>query len=378
MEFPFNLYTNGGIDPETGGVVKIPVTGLVKADVTIRKYDDPLTVYDYDAITELEDGEYVMTGILFPFKPCRIYINDVSQLWLGIVFLGELSTVYAAFAANNAFTGINTFAGTTGYTTEKTLSDAKEFTHKSYVDTGLAGCMTLATNQNVNSQKIFLQNITVPTATENRHAVPLSQLNSAIAGVAVSPHQVSSQHRRVITDGATETGKVYTTIASAIASLSPSSAKRCAVEIEGTGTSGKILLSHLSMVDYVDIIGKRKFNLVLGTSGATLTKTMTFKNLNIYMGNCDIVGARTYTNVTFEDCNIYAFNDLTLTNCILTNTKVYQGSGHNVTPTGNCEFIGGGFTQPLITAEEMTGFIASDDNLSPSYSMPADPTDTGS
>lgn len=217
-------------------------------------------------------------------------------------------------------------------------------------------------------------------ATLDAEFVEKKYVDDLYSTLAVSPYQESSQYRRVITDGVTETGKVYTTIASAISSLSPTSAKRCAVEITSTGTSGKILLNHSNVTDYVDIIGKRKFNLILGGTGSTLSKAMTFKNLNIYMGNYDIVGARTYTNITFEDCDIYSFQNLTFTNCIFKNCMIYQGSGHTVTFTGSCEIVNTPSTQSYLGLTEITGFItiSSQHEVLTSYSMPADPTDTGS
>lgn len=216
-------------------------------------------------------------------------------------------------------------------------------------------------------------------ATLDAEFVEKKYVDDLYSTLAVSPYQESSQYRRVITDGVTETGKVYTTIASAINSLTATSLKQCVVEIKGTGTAGKILLSHSALKDYIHIYGAKCFNLILGGSGATTSKTMTFKGLTIYLGNYDIVGARTYNGITFDDCTIYSFQDLTLTNCKLKNCMVYQGSGNNITPTGNTEIINSVFTQSFVSETAITGFIANTTTQAlTSYSMPADPTDTGS
>lgn len=42
----------------------VPITTLTKADITLRKYDDETTIYDYESLGNLGGGNYVLYGVL--------------------------------------------------------------------------------------------------------------------------------------------------------------------------------------------------------------------------------------------------------------------------------------------------------------------------
>lgn len=209
------------------------------------------------------------------------------------------------------------------------------------------------------------------------YEVPVKKyVDDAVAGVSVSSFQESPNKVRVIVGGTAEAGKVYLTCKTAISYFSsPGLSKQCQVEIVGTGiTSEYIILSHADLVSYVHLKGDKHINLILGTTGASTTKTMTIKGVTLYFGNGDIVRARTYNSFTFENCDIYAYNSLTFTNCRLINCNIYQSSAHGITASGTTEMINCVAMQG-ITNSLTTGFIANTtDGVMTSYSMPSDPT----
>jgi hypothetical protein len=255
------------------------------------------------------------------------------------------------------------------------LQDSAVYTNTIYAKTSTSG---------VTADGVLLKDggitttsqITTVNGTDDFHCATVVQLNDAIAGINVTPFQESPNKVRVIVGGTQEAGKVYITCKTAISYFaSPAITKQCLVEISGTGVvSQNITLSHADLVSYVHLTGKKHINLILGTTGATTTKTITISGMTLYFGNGDITGARTYNGLTFENCDIYAFNSLTFTNCRLINCNIYQGSSHAITVTGTTEMIGC-IAMQTITKNLTTGFVANtSDGIQTSYSMPTDPT----
>lgn len=197
-------------------------------------------------------------------------------------------------------------------------------------------------------------------------------VDDKFATATVTPYQESAQHRRIITDGVTETGKVYKTFASAVASLSPTSTALCDIEMVSHNLA-TMSVAHANLTNYINFYGKRHHNIILGGSGASVTVNMVIKGMTLWLSNEDIVGARTYNGITFEDCVIYSYQNLTFTNCKMRNCMVYQGSGKSCTFTGSSEILNSAFTQ-AITVSAITGLIANTTSETlTSYSMPADP-----
>ncbi len=379
MEFSLSLFTKVGIDPLTGEVIKAPVLGLTKSNIEIRKYDDPLTIYDYDNLGEIGDGEYVLWGINFSERPCRIYVNGVSQLWLGIVPLGEPSGVYAALASNNAYSGSNTHSGTNSYTTEKVLSDPKEFTYVKWVTNAITAAINLfkTAANSFTGINVFTGETYVENGTDDGHAVNLRQLTDAIATVSSSPFQESPNQVVVFPDCTVEPHKVYSNIATAINSFSGyADSRQFNVLIKGTGLSSKFIgLSHAALKDYIHISGVGKhINLILGYANASVSKKVRFQNLTIYMSASDIAEARTYTDIILDNCIVFAYHNTTFGNNVeLINSKIYHAPGKSATLAGTCECLGTKFNQPITVAADTVICPDLVDGFNQTYSMPTDP-----
>ena len=198
----------------------------------------------------------------------------------------------------------------------------------------------------------------------------------AVGLITVTPYQEASNHVRVISNGTEENGKVYTAFSTAIAYFSTASGVNpCWVQLVGVGTT--IALSHNDLVNYVHVYSDNpSMGIVLGLTGASATKTMTFKETTIYMGNQGgITTARTYNSFSFINCTIYAYNDVTFTNCNLTGTTMYNESGEGVTYDGSTRIINSNFNQLTTEGGSFTGIISGMlDGIDPTYSMPSDPT----
>jgi len=209
---------------------------------------------------------------------------------------------------------------------------------------------------------------------------PKKYVDDELAKITATPFQESAQKRRVIVNGTVTTNQVYSTIANAINSFSsPSTTKRCLVEIVDTGSGSNLIsLGHTSLVSYVSIKGLSKhIELILGGSGASTTTTgISFNDLTIYMGAVDITTARTYNGTIFNNCDIYAYKSLTLTNCVLNNCRIFQPTGETVTVTGTTQLTNCILTNAL-TASGITGigYVANTTSeVNTAYTLPADPT----
>jgi len=112
----------------TGGVA---VTGLVKANVVLKKWDDPSTIYDYTSLYEVGYGQYVLVGCRdgLTLAYCKLYINDVEQDWLNILLLGDEFVTFILRAGDAGILGL------LAYSTDLTITGDKTLPHKKYVDT---------------------------------------------------------------------------------------------------------------------------------------------------------------------------------------------------------------------------------------------------
>ena len=211
--------------------------------------------------------------------------------------------------------------------------------------------------------------------TLSSHLTRKDYVDSSVSSITVAPYQEASNHVKVITNGTAQYGKVYTSIAAAVDFFStPGGTNPCWVELVGVGLT--ISLSHNDLVNYVNVYSDNKsLGVVLGVTGATPTQTMTFKGVTIYMGAYDITTARTYNSFTFEDCTIYAYKDLTLTNCTLKNTVIFQPTGYSVTYDGSTTIDDCKFTQYASEGGSWSGWNTTfTDGFKTNYTMPSDPT----
>ena len=202
-------------------------------------------------------------------------------------------------------------------------------------------------------------------------------IEALVAGVAVTPFQESSNKVRVIPDGTVQSGKVYTTITSAIASFtSPLITNQCFVEIVGTGGTIQYIIATLSsFVNYVHLIGAgRHLGLILAGT-ASNTKTMNIENCTAFIGANDIATARTFNSFTFRNCVINAYKSTTFTNCKIENCIIYHKSGETPTIAGTTVVVNSAFSQVVTVSGSDTvaaGMIDGFDTAS--AGMPTDPS----
>lgn len=207
-----------------------------------------------------------------------------------------------------------------------------------------------------------------------RHLCHKQYVDNAINANIGNPYQESIQNVRVIPNGTLMAGKVYTNITSAINYFSsPGINKQCSVRIINTNNASSIALAHTSLKSYVHIIGEEHIELILGGSGDSVTKTMNFKNLIIYMSQYDITADRTYINFRFFDCIIYAYKNLTFNGCYFKNCIIYQPTGKQVTINSGNEIYNTHFAQDMTDYAGGSLIVNSVFGFSPSYTMPEDP-----
>jgi hypothetical protein len=91
------------------------------------------------------------------------------------------------------------------------------------------------------------------------------------------------------------------------------------------------------------------------------------------MTTTDITGARTYTSVLFDGCDLYAYNDITFNATWLKQCNIFSSTGKTVTLTGSdggC--IGSNFTNS-VTETTFNGIASYVDSLDTTYTMPTAP-----
>lgn len=206
-------------------------------------------------------------------------------------------------------------------------------------------------------------------------------VDGLIAALTVSAYQQASNIRRIIYGGTVESGKVYTDIATAIASCgSPTVENRFNIELN-TGqsrTDGTVDLDNYygldinNIVSYVNIKGHDADQHLVLLNAATFTKVLIFENLNIYLGTNDVAGGRTMNSPTFKNCIIYAYDNLALTNVKLYNCLVYNASSFSSTLV-NCLAVNTHFNQ-TITDTSGNRFVNSIDGFDTAFTMPTDPS----
>ena len=190
--------------------------------------------------------------------------------------------------------------------------------------------------------------------------------------------QIKANEVEVQVGATVETNKIYNTIAAAIASFtSPDTTNPCNVVVTGTGSASEyITISHASLVSHVHITARGKFiNIILGVTGDSVNKVMTISNCSIWMGANDITTDRSYINFTFDNCDIYAYKDLTFEDCNLNNCRIFQPTGGQVTLSQATIMTNCILTQELKGTVISNGFECNNvQNALTTYTMITDPT----
>jgi len=256
----------------------------------------------------------------------KIYIDDVYRSEFGIFYIadGDIS-IYALLAGGNTFSGNQLF------------EDNVHVEGQIDVDTSVVAL------------ELFVDVDGAPYTTNtpsfNTSLIWKGYLDARIAAINLSPYQESSNFRRCIPNGTTETNKVYTTIRDAAGSFaSPSANNNCMVQISGTGAISKYITAKSNAcVDYVNYKGVGRHINIIFSDGATNSKICTFENCTLFFGANDFAAARNMSNKTYINCTIYAYKDTTFTGCTLINCRIIHSSTYKAylvgtTTAENCFF----------------------------------------
>ena len=384
-------------DP-TNSNAMIASTGLV---VTLRIYPYSSTTY---TATEVSDGNYKFTNI--SDGDYKLYIDAVENTDKGIFHLSDMTPHHDTITEYTAATGVTVdgvlikdsldASGIVAKTGAQTVAGVKTFSSPPKSSSAASAttelirwdeASRLADNQIVAGTRRYdaavLFNGNCPTTTEQpgttasltRKDYVDAAVQSASGNFIESVNLVSVQPE-ISPD---QPDVAYADIGDAIASFSsPAAANECCVLIKGMGASAEhIILTHADLVDNVAVRGIGKhIKLNLGASELTANNNMRFENLSIFMGNGITLAARTCSNIQFDNCDIYYYNDITFNgdNAQLTNCNLYGASGKDVTYDDAIEILNCRFMQNTIKGGSFDGFADFIDNINNSYSMPADPT----
>lgn len=353
------------------------------ADINLRV--SPYSAAAFNG-THVADGQYSFTNVTTGLY--RVYSSTTHLSALGEILVGEDSAVL--LTGNQTIGGVKTFSGTSLIVTnDLSVGDDLAVTDDATIggDLAITGATTasglLTTGNSLVTGTMIIDagaKILHPDAPATGSTVAnKTYVDAQVASISVSPFQYSDNERYVITNGTAETNKVYLAIQTAIDSCSsPTSQNEFFIYLRrgdsvstGSGFDNIFYISHAELENYVNIIGYgANTRLVMGTTGASTTKTMNVENCSVWFGNNDIAADRTYNSFTFRNCIIYAYNNLTLTNCKVHNCYIYQASGDIVTLSGSTECISCYFTQAITNSA--TGIFNGADSLNTSYSLPTD------
>ena len=361
------------------------ITTLTKNDVTLRDPDDPNTIYPYDSLYYLGNGTYALYGVNFAERPLRLYINGISQLWRAIHYGGERELKYMVItnatldAISKKIVNLANGVGAADAINKSQLDGLETSIGTNFFKkTKTGGSSVLQTIENdVSFEKFPTKTNPYSHPTGDNEFTTKAYVDSQVSQIQVSPFQESANKVRVIKGGYQETGKVYTSIENALAYFSTAGVhNQCMVLIEGTGvTDETILLNQTYLKDYAHITGAGKhIYLILGGSSANITKNCRISNVSIILGAGVITTDRVYNSIQFENCLIYAYKNLTLTNGKMNNCIVLQPPGKSFTANGSSEITNCIFNQ-AVNIKEITGFAGNNSvEVNTSYTLPTDPT----
>lgn len=238
----------------------------------------------------------------------------------------------------------------------QTISGAKTFSGGIAISggafaTGSATAVTLNCDNDNAHPKGNVYNI---PATDN-HFAQRKYVDDKVSQINVTPYQEASTKRRVIWGGTVETGKVYQTIAQAVATLSGISASNPATieVVRAGGTLGGFSLAGgisvlPSTTTQANILfkGQGRITGILYSGSVTMSASTHFEDCTIYFSNVDTAGARTITNARFTNCTLIFYNDVTFGNgVVIQNCDVLIADTFDATLTGTAQMKGVIFNQ---------------------------------
>lgn len=273
--------------------------------------------------------------------------------------------------------------------TTQTIYGAKTFSNTvvfsgSTVATSSATTFTFSLASNNSNYPTISRSGTYQAPETDIQIATKKYVDDAVVGITVTPYQESVNLVRLMPGQTVQTNQVYLNYTNAANSFtSPSATRQCAVFIPGTGnTTQYVEIPTNSLRNYVNTVGAGKhINLLVGTAftgSASVTKTTNFENATLWFGANDIAGDRTWNSATFIDCDIYAYRNVTFTNCTLINVRIFQNSTYGITLDGSTSVTDCSFMQEITLAGGFAGTITNtSDQVSTSYTMPTDPSISG-
>ena len=377
----------------TGQTIRIPigqsVLGVVNTDETVSNINLRLSsgggaVYNG---THIGEGVYEFTNV--SSGSYKVFTDSTELVKISWVIVGEADAVL--ITGNQPIAGVKTASDqwvfSTGFKTdtiaEKTSNAGVTIDGVLIKDSlnGSAIVTTGAVNQDIQGIKTFQSYPEIDSAIGTEptgYQIPYADwVSGLVASIIVTPYQQASKKRRIITGGTLQGNQVYTSFGSCTTSITDNAiANRYRVFLEQgqnyTGVQDNIFYLLASQFkNYIDVIGDGKSTYLVLDGSTSLTVNCVIAQLNLYLGVQNISGARTLQSVTLKDIDIYAYNDLTLNNCILENVNIFQPVSKTVTTAGTSTWINGSCTNEWTnTASGIMAGITSETNTN--YTMPTD------
>ena len=213
------------------------------------------------------------------------------------------------------------------------------------------------------------------TPSSNYQLSTKKYVDDKVAAVTTNSFQESINKVRVFPDGTETTDQVYLSILKGVTSFAaPASDNLCLASIEGMNVGNTYISAEVnSLVSYVNLKGVGKHIWVM-FNDVTETAVTTLEDMTIIFGTAGgVYGARSYNSMTFENCIIYHYHNVTLTNCVVRNCLFLGSSSYAVTVDGSTKVINSQFNNALVKA---VGFSGITPNVTDgfTYAPPTDPT----
>lgn len=297
-----------------------------------------------------------------------------------------------------ALAGAQDISGLKSFVTDRPEVDSgvaptanDQLVDKLYVDTADTLALHKAGAETVTGAKLMQANLVIDTANlggllqsayvappSDTYYTPKKYVDDSVASIIASPYQEASNHVRVITNGTTETGKVYTSVGGASSYLgTPTATNPGFISlIKGNTSTGVFYITGSTTIkDYLTITGKGLRHWVcLSDTNTSLTKNVEFQNMSLFFGVNDIPGARSYNSFTFRNCIIYAYNNTTFTACKFYNTLVIHAAT-KAASLASCITWDSHFNQFLASDTGVLGtYTEGFDTGTTYYALPTDPS----
>lgn len=346
-----------------------PTTGLTTVNLRVSPY----AVATYTQDSALGDGMYKFNAVAN--GEYKVFVGGVEQTYFGVLKLGISS-------ASEVPSGVDTVKIADG-----SISNT-EFQRLDGVTSNIQTQITArlqhsgVTPQDVSTPITFISQFPLiddALAEPSGQQVAYAQwVLDQVSAIVVTPYQQASKVRRIIANGTVQGNQVYISLAQCNATISTNAVvNRYRVFLE----QGSSLASHYDNLfyvsagdfkNYIDVIGDGLSTGLVLDGSASLTVNNVTSNLAIYLGVNNIPGARTLNTIQLSNVIIYAYNDLTLNNCSLTNVQIYQPIGKSIILGGTTSWIGGGCTNAV--SSSASGIISIESEWNTSYTMPFDPS----